>query len=113
MFGVDGKGNLVPQSRYPVPIEEGSTVSETDPSIVPATVVRAAKRAFIRTTAAAYAATIPSGGITSGAILSLIQNPDPWLLAASIGAAVLSPPLAGIASYLSILSRGIPEDYRP
>jgi hypothetical protein len=82
----------------------------TDPTIPPAT-VKAAKRGFIRTTAQAYAATIPAGGISAAAIVALVREPDPLLIGATLAAAVLSPPLAGLASFLSILGNGVPKDY--
>lgn len=81
--------------------------------LVPADASVAAKRGFIRTTAQAYAATIPSGGITAGVIASTINNPDTVLILSVVGSALLSPLLAGLASYFSILSSGIPADYRP
>lgn len=83
-----------------------------EPTIPPATVL-AARRAFLRTTAQAYAATIPAGGISAAAILATIQNPDPVALGVTIAAAILSPPLAGLASALQWVAKGIPEDYAP
>jgi hypothetical protein len=83
----------------------------TDP-LVPDAARRAAKRGFLRTTAQAYAASIPTGGVSAGAIVALVQDPNPLLIAATIIAALVSPPLAGLASALSILSKGIPEDYQ-
>lgn len=80
--------------------------------LVPADAQVAAKRGFIRTTAQAYAATIPSGGLTAGVISATITNPDPILLISVVGSALLSPLLAGLASYFSILSNGIPADYK-
>lgn len=81
--------------------------------IVPASVKLAAKRGFIRTTAQAYAATLTTGvsatvilGVATGEI-ELI----PTLI--TLGVAVASPVLAGAASYLSIISKGLPEDYVP
>jgi hypothetical protein len=80
-------------------------------SLVPAKTKVAAKRGFIRTTAQAYAASLPTGGVSAAAIAATVADPNPVLLVATAAAAVLSPPLAGLASYLSILSSGIPEDY--
>lgn len=79
--------------------------------LVPAPVVIAAKRGFLRTTAQAYAATIPTGGVAVGSIVALIQHPDPVIIIATAGAALLSPILAGLASALGILSKGIPAEY--
>lgn len=80
--------------------------------LVPATTTRAAKRAFIRTTAQAYAATIPAGGVSAGVLASVVTNPDPVVLVTTALAALLSPPLAGLASALSILAKGIPDEYQ-
>ena len=79
--------------------------------LVPAPVVIAAKRGFLRTTAQAYAATIPTGGVAVGSIVALIQDPDPVIIIATAGAAILSPILAGSASALAILSAGVPVEY--
>lgn len=79
--------------------------------VIPPAVTLAAKRGFIRTTAQAYAATIPTGGISAAAVLTLIQNPDPWAIAATAAAALITPPLAGLASFLSIIGKGVPADY--
>lgn len=80
-------------------------------TIIPPSVRLAAKRAFIRTTYQAYAATIPAGGISAAAIVAFAQEPN-WLTAGiTIGAAVLSPPLAGLAAYFAWTAKGIPEDY--
>ena len=80
-------------------------------SIVPAATKVAAKRGFVRTTAQAYAATIPAGGVSAAVLASVATNPDPVAIVTTVVAALVSPPLAGLASYLSILSAGIPEDY--
>ena len=84
----------------------------TDTSLVPTATVIAAKRGFIRTTAQAYAATLTTGIPSATAIVALIQDPTGWLLAGvTLGLALVSPPVAGLASYLSILSNGVPGDY--
>jgi len=80
-------------------------------NIVPAATKVAAKRGFIRTTAQAYAATIPAGGVSAAVLASVATNPDPVAIVTTVVAALVSPPLAGLASYLSILSAGIPEEY--
>lgn len=80
--------------------------------IVPATVKLAAKRGFVRTTAQAYAATLTTGIPSATAIVALIQDPTGWLLAGiTVGLAMVTPPVAGLASYLSIISKGVPEEY--
>lgn len=85
----------------------------THEKVVPEATVLAAKRGFIRTTAQAYAATIPAGGVSAATIASVIENPNPVLIAATVIAALVSPLLAGLASYLDITARGIPADYQP
>lgn len=77
-------------------------------ALVPTQTIRAAKRGFIRTTSQALKATIPTGGITGAAL----SGGDLITIAWSVGAAVLSSLLAGTASYLDIISKGIPEDYQ-
>lgn len=82
----------------------------SDPTI-PLTVIKAAKRGFIRTTAQAYAATL-SGGIATNAVLAIITGQlDLLTVAVTIGVALVSPPLAGLVSYLSIIANGVPTDY--
>lgn len=82
----------------------------SDPT-VPASVVKAAKRGFIRTTAQAYAATL-SGGITVTAVLAIVTGEIDLLTAGVTGAvALVSPLIAGAASYLSIIGQGVPADY--
>ena len=82
----------------------------SDPTI-PLTVVKAAKRGFIRTTAQAYAATL-SGGISTTAILAVITGEINLLTAGvTLGVALVTPPIAGLASYLSIIGAGVPADY--
>lgn len=80
--------------------------------LVPVDVVRAAKRGFIRTTAQAFAATIPAGGVSAGVLAAIVTDPDPVVIITTAAAALLSPPLAGLASYLTILSGGVPDEYR-
>lgn len=74
--------------------------------IVPDATKVAAKRGFIRTAAQSLAAVIPTTGIA----ISLTSE---WLLGVGLGlgGAVLTALLAGSASYLSIISSGVPEDY--
>lgn len=80
-------------------------------STIPAPVQKAAKRGFIRTTAQAYAATLTTG-ISATIVVGLVTGDvDPLVTGVTLGVALVSPLLAGAASYLSILSKGIPEDY--
>jgi len=78
-------------------------------TIVPDTTLIAAKRGFVRTSSQALATTIPTGALTGMAL----SGADPVAMAWSVAAAVISSVLAGAASYLSILSAGIPEEYQP
>lgn len=81
--------------------------------IIPEATRVAAKRGFIRSTAQAYATAV-AGGISTTAILAVVTGEVPILATAITWAvAALSPLAAGAASYLSILSKGIPEDYQP
>ncbi len=81
-------------------------------SIVPARTRTAAKRGFIRTTAQAYAATLTTG-LSASVVLGVVTGEVqliPTLV--TVGISLASPLLAGGASYLSILSSGIPDDYQ-
>lgn len=80
--------------------------------IVPDSVRLAAKRGFVRTTSQAYATAL-AGGISATAVLAVVTGEVP-LLATVItwGVAVVSPLAAGAASYLSIVSKGIPDEYQ-
>lgn len=80
--------------------------------VVPPNVIVAAKRGFVRTTAQAYATAL-AGGVSSAALLSWVQEGAnvPALVITGV-VAVVSPLLAGLGSYLSILAKGIPEDYQ-
>ena len=83
-----------------------------DARVIPADVHLAAKQGFVRTTFQSYAATL-SGGISSSAIISAVQGGiDPLTVGVTMAVAVLSPPLAGLASYLNIASKGIPAAYQ-
>lgn len=85
-------------------------MTHADPTI-PLTVIKAAKRGFIRTTAQAYAATL-SGGIATTAVLAIVTGTVDLLTAGvTLGVALASPPVAGLASYLSIIAKGVPTDY--
>jgi hypothetical protein len=82
---------------------------ENEP-VVPPSVVLAAKRGFVRTTAQTYAATIPSGGVSAVVLAQFAA--DPWAFALVALGALISPPLAGLASYLSIIGDGVPAEYK-
>jgi len=77
--------------------------------LIPANTQLAAKRGFIRTTSQALATTIPTAGVTGAALSGMDWRAVAW----AIAAAVLSSLAAGAVSGLSILSKGIPEDYAP
>lgn len=94
-------------------MEVENTESDTVVELIPADVKVAAKRGFLRTTAQAYATSM-AGGISATAIISLMTNSEPWLpIIVTWVVALVTPLLSGLASYFSILSRGIPADYQP
>ena len=81
-------------------------------NLIPADTLLAAKRGFIRTTAQAYSTSL-AGGISTTVILSVVTGEValvPTLITAAVAA--VSPLLAGGASFLSILSKGVPGDYQ-
>jgi hypothetical protein len=80
--------------------------------IVPIGVRLAARRAFIRSTAQGYAATL-GGSITTTAVLALVRGEvDPLTVGVTVGVAAVTPLLAGAAAYASFIAKGIPEDYQ-
>lgn len=82
----------------------------TDP-IIPEATKLAAKRGFIRTTAQALSATLTTG-ISATVVLSVVTGQvDVIPTVVTLGVALVSPVIAGAASYLSIMSNGIPQDY--
>lgn len=82
-------------------------------SIVPDATRVAAKRGFVRTTAQSYAATLTTG-ISASVVLGVVSGEIELVpTVVTLGVAVVSPLIAGLASYLSILSSGIPDDYQP
>lgn len=84
----------------------------SDEKTIPTNVLLAAKRAFVRTTAQAYATAL-AGGISTTAILSLMVGDANWVeYIITWVVALISPILAGLASYLNIIGDGIPEAYR-
>lgn len=79
--------------------------------LIPTSTRTAAKRAFIRTTAQAYAATLTTG-VSASVILGLATGEVQLLpTVITVGVALVAPVLAGAASYADILGRGIPADY--
>ena len=96
-----------------IKMEVENTENDTVVELIPADVKVAAKRGFLRTTAQAYATSM-AGGISATAIISLLSNSEPWLpILVTWVVALVTPLLSGLASYFSILSRGIPADYQP
>lgn len=80
--------------------------------VIPAALRLAAKRGLIRTTAQAYAATLTTG-LSASVILGVVTGEQAWLpILITTAIALASPLLAGAASYLSIISKGIPEEYQ-
>ena len=81
--------------------------------LIPADTTLAAKRGFIRTTAQGYAATL-SGGIAVTGILAIVDGEIDLLTAGvTLGVALVSPLVAGLASYMDITANGIPGEYQP
>lgn len=79
--------------------------------IVPEKVRLAAKRAFVRTTAQAYSTAL-AGGISAATLLGLYEGEVPLVpTLITVGVVVVSPVLAGAASYFSMISKGVPEEY--
>lgn len=83
----------------------------TDP-IVPAAVALAARRGFIRTTLQGYEALL-AVGVTANGVLALVRGElDLVVVGVTAAVAVLGPPIAGLRSWASIVSRGLPDEYR-
>lgn len=81
-------------------------------SIVPAAVKLAAKRGFVRTTTQALAATLTTG-VSAAAVLRVVTGETeivPTVI--TLAVALVSPFIAGLASYLTITSQGIPGEYK-
>lgn len=74
--------------------------------LVPVQTRVAAKRGFIRTAAQSLSSAIPTAAIA-------VTLSGDWALGLGLGLAggAVTAVLAGAASYFSILSKGIPEDY--
>lgn len=81
--------------------------------IIPATVKLAAKRGMVRTTYQALAATLTTG-ISATVVLGVVSGEVEVIpTAVTLAVALVSPFIAGAASYLSITANGIPRDYVP
>ncbi len=81
--------------------------------LIPTNVQFAAKRGFIRTSAQSLAATLTTG-ISATVVLGVVNGEVeviPTII--TLGVALLSPFIAGAASYFSIISNGLPEAYIP
>lgn len=74
--------------------------------LIPATTVLAAKRGFIRTASQSFSSAIPTAAIA-------VTLSGDWALGLGLGIAggLVTAVFSGAASYFSILSKGIPEDY--
>ena len=77
-----------------------------DDDVVPPSVTLAARRGFVRTAAQSLAGAIPQGVVA----VSLTGD---WVIGVVLGlaSACVTAVLAGFASYLSIISRGVPHEY--
>ena len=75
-------------------------------AVVPASVKLAARRGFIRTAAQSLASVIPTGAIA-------ISTTGQWWTGVALGIAggIVTAVAAGAASFLSIISRGVPDAY--
>lgn len=82
-------------------------------SLIPKELRLAAKRGLVRTSFQAYAATLTASVPSAATLLGIIGDRSQWALAlTTLAIAVVSPILAGLASYLSIISNGLPQEYR-
>ena len=80
-------------------------------SIVPDSVKLAAKRGMVRTTYQALAATLTTG-VSATVVLGVVSGEVEVIpTAVTLAVALVSPFIAGAASYLSITANGIPKDY--
>lgn len=80
-----------------------SVISESEKS--------AMATAFIRTSAQALAATLSTVAVTVASVYSVITNPDPTFIVASVIAGFASPLLAGTVAALNIAANGVPSAY--
>src|SRR5690606_40109260 len=97
-----------PKAAPQPPTGEEAMGTKGEPA--PAAAGGAARRGFIRTTSQAYAAALPVGGINVGSLMALTDLEPIWVIL-TIVAWLASPLIAGAASFLSIVSQGIPEEY--
>lgn len=78
--------------------------------IIPAANRLAAKRAFVRTTAQAYAATLTTG-ISASVVLGVVTGTVEVVpILVTLGVALVSPLIAGAAAYAQNIG-GIPQEY--
>ena len=77
--------------------------------IVPVKTRLAARRAFVRTSAQALAASAPTGALTGLALSGSDLATVGW----AVLAAGVSSVIAGGVAYLQMISTGIPEEYQP
>lgn len=82
----------------------------TREKVIPESVVLAAKRAFVRTTAQAYAATIPTGAAFMTLVLTLFEDPSAVTIVTTVVVPLVSPLLAGLAAYFMMMEK-IPVEY--
>lgn len=80
--------------------------------VIPADTRLAAKRGFVRTTAQAYGTALGGIGVTAVALHDVLTALEVWQIVAGVLAFLLSPLVAGLASYLSIVGKGVPEEYQ-
>lgn len=81
-------------------------------TVIPEETVLAAKRGFIRSTTQAYSTAL-AGGISASVLLALVAGEVqlvPQLI--TLAVAAVSPLIAGAASALSIISKGVPDEYQ-
>lgn len=78
---------------------------------VPPATWLAARRGFIRTTSQGYAAALPIGGINVAALTAMTELGTTPLVLTGL-AWIGSPLIAGLASFLSIVGAGVPDEYR-
>lgn len=75
-------------------------------NVVPEHTRLAARRGFVRTAAQSLSSAIPTTGI-------VVAITGDWLLGVGLGvaSALVTAGMAGAASYLDIVSKGVPDDY--
>lgn len=79
--------------------------------IIPTETKLAARRGFIRTTLQGYEG-ILAAGITVNAVLAIAtREVDLVVVGVTAAVTLIAPPLAGLRSWMSITSKGIPSEY--